>query len=52
MFYYNTRISGSVPLFQTSIYTALNAVTGYLNGVNKYSILNVDLLEPKLIPLG
>jgi len=52
MFYYNTRLSGSVPLFQANIYTALNTVTGYLTGVNKYSILNADLLEPRLIPLG
>lgn len=52
MFYYNTRLSGSVPLFQANIYTALNSVSSYLTGVNKNSILNADLLEPRLIPLG
>ena len=52
MFYYNTRLSGSVPLFQSNIYTALNSVSGYLTGVNKYSILNADELETRLKPLG
>ena len=52
MFYYNTNLTGAVPLFQSNIYTALNAVSGYLTGVNKYNITNANLLESRLIPMG
>ena len=52
MFYHSSLLTGAVPLFQANIYTALNSVSSYLTGVNKNSILNADLLEPRLIPLG
>ena len=52
MFYYNTNLSGAVPLFQSNIYTALNSTFGYLVGVSRSNITNADLLEPRLIPLG
>jgi hypothetical protein len=52
MFYYNINMHGAVPLFQSTIYTALNQVSGYLTGVSKYNITNADQLEPRLIPYG
>lgn len=50
MFYYNQHLSGSVPTFNSSIYTALNSYEGYLQGVNRGGITNSNLLEPRLIP--
>ncbi len=52
MFYYNTLLTGAVPLFSSNIYTALNGVSGYLTGVNKGNITNADELETRLKPLG
>lgn len=52
MFYYNVNLMGSVPLFQASIYTALNAVSGYLTGVVKTNITNANSLETRLVPAG
>lgn len=50
MFYYNQRMSGNVPTFNSSIYSALNTYEGYLQGTNRGNITNSDLLEPRLIP--
>lgn len=51
MFYHSSLLTGAVPLFQSSIYTALNAVSGYLSGVQRSNITNASSLEPRLIPV-
>lgn len=50
MFYYCTKMKGSVPLFPSPSYPVLNVVSGYLTGVKKANITNADQLESRLVP--
>ena len=50
MFYFNTELKGEIPLFPSSIYTAIVQTSGYVTGVNKANITNADQLEDKFRP--
>ena len=50
MFFDNRKMRGSVPPFKTVMYTILSNVAGYLYGVTKGNITNVEDLETRLWP--
>ena len=50
MFYSCTNLKGSVPLFNSLIYTALNITGGYLYGVLESNIINASSVQQKLRP--
>ena len=50
MFYYCISLKGEVPLFDSSIYSALNITTGYLSGVLESNITNSSSVQSKLRP--
>ena len=51
MFFYCTLLAGAVPTFPSTVYTALNSVSGYLVGTSKTNITNNASLETRLVPL-
>lgn len=50
MFFYNVRMTGSVPTFIKGTYPLSVSISDYLTGVNKANITNVDSIDSRLIP--
>ena len=51
MFYYNSSVAGSVPLFNSATYRYIGSYVGYLSGVIESNIVNRDSVETRLRPI-
>lgn len=51
MFYYNSSVVESVPLFNSATYRYIGSYVGYLSGVIESNIVNRDSVETRLRPI-